>query len=279
MATRKKTKKRVKPQYVRTKKRKGAGSPALARRAATLVLLLLMVGGILFGVKEGFEWMGRKLFSQNPRFEMQRLVVSSDGRLSEDRIREYIEIAEGTNLFAFSFAEIEKKLLGASDIESVLLERKLPHTLVVKVKERMPVARITGLNTKYPFLVDRHGYVLPSRAGAASLPLIKGLDAELFPGKKVGHQDMAVALEIIALCESRGYLRTYARIESLDMNRRYDFIDMRLSGGIRVRMPRHSLNSRLRRLGAALNIARSNGERIKSADLTVDAPTVPTTNY
>ncbi len=280
MATRKKTKKRAKPHYVRTRKRKGADSSALARRAITLVLLLLMVGGILFGITQGFKWISRKLFSENPRFEMQHLVVSSDGRLTEDRIREYIEISEGTNLFAVSFADIDKKLSGVSDIESVRLERKLPHTLIVEVKERMPVARITGLNNKYPFLLDRYGYVLPPRPGAASLPLIKGLDTELRLGSQTGHPDVKTVLEIIALCDSRGYLRTYARIESMDV-KYSDFIDMRLAGEIRIRMPRYSLKSKLQYLDTLLKIERGKGRPVKEVDLTVDSTKVkvPISHY
>ncbi|MCK4565564.1 MAG: FtsQ-type POTRA domain-containing protein [Verrucomicrobia bacterium] len=280
MATRKKTKKRAKPHYVRTRKRKGADSSALARRATTIALLLLVVIGILFGITQGFKWISRKLFSENPRFEMQHLVVSSDGRLTEDRIREYIELAEGTNLFAVSFADIDKKLSGVSDIESVRLERKLPHTLIVEVKERMPVARITGLNNKYPFLLDRYGYVLPPRPGAASLPLIKGLDTELRLGSQTGHPDVKTALEIIALCDSRGYLRTYARIESMDV-KYSDFIDMRLAGEIRIRMPRYSLKSKLQYLDTLLKIERGKGRPVKEVDLTVDSTKVkvPISHY
>ena len=270
MAKRKKTTKRLKPHYVRAKKRKGADSSALVRRGMTVVLLLLLIAGILFGIKKGFDWIGAELFSRNPSFEIQHLVVSSDGRLSEDRIREYIEISQGMNLFEVRFKEIEKKLSGVSDIESVHLERKLPHTLMVTVKERMPVARISGSNTKLPYLLDRNGFVMGPRLGSETLPLIRMMDTEFRAGSKAEYSDVAVALEIITLCDSRGYLRTYARIESLDMNRKYDFIDMRLSGGVQVRMPRHSLNLKLRKLNATLSVARNKGLRIKSADLTVD---------
>ncbi len=279
MAKRKKTTKRLKPHYVRTKKRKGADSSALVRRGMTVALLLFLIVGILFGIKKGFDWIGAELFSRNSSFEIQHLVVSSDGRLTEDRIREYIEISEGMNLFEVSFKKIEKKLSGVSEIESVHLERKLPHTLMVTVKERMPVARISGSNTKLPYLLDRNGFVMAPRLSSETLPLIKMLDSEFWAGSKAEYSDVAVALEIIALCDSRGYLRSYARIESLDMNKKYDFIDMRLSGKIRVRMPRHSLNLKLRKLNATLSVARNKGKRVKSADLTVDSPTVPVVYY
>ncbi|MCF7816870.1 MAG: FtsQ-type POTRA domain-containing protein [Kiritimatiellales bacterium] len=279
MGTRKKTQTRSKPLYVRTKKRKGADSSALMRRAVTVILLLLVVGAIVFGLKEGFELINRKLFSNNPSFEVQHLLISCDGQLSEERIREYTGLSEGMNLFDVDFADIQQALAQVPVVESVFIARKLPHTLIVKVKERMPVARITGAQAqRFPFVVDRYGYVLPPRQSAAGLPLIKGLDADLRLGLPVEHPDVETAIKIIALCESTGYLRSYVQIESLDV-KYSDFIDMRLKEGIRVRMPRFSLKSKLQNLATVIKIANGQGKRVKEVDLTLDSAKVPVSYY
>ncbi|VGO23407.1 cell division protein FtsQ/DivIB [Pontiella sulfatireligans] len=279
MAARKKTTTRKKPQYVRANKRKGADSSALARRSFTVFLLILIVVGVVFGVKEGFEWINHKLFSKNPRFEIQHLEISCDGKLTEDRIREYTGLREGTNLFAVSFGDIEKELSKVPVIESVYLERKLPNTLIVGVKERVAIARIEGLKSRrFPFVVDRYGYVLPPRQSAAALPLIKGLDSELRLGLPAEHKDVETALKVIALCDSTGYLRAYVRLESLDV-KYSDFIDMRLQGGIRVRMPRFSLKPKLQNLATVIKIATGQGQRVKEVDLTLDSAKVPVTYY
>jgi len=279
MATRKKTKNKAKTHYVRSKKRKGAESAVIVRRVVTIALLLLIVGGILFAIYKGYEWINGELFSNNPRFEIHHLVISCDGNLGEDYIREISGLHEGMNLFQFSFEEIQEKLMGVSRIESVYLERKLPHTLIIDVKERVPVAQITGANeTKFPLLVDRYGYVLPHRRSATTLPLIKGIDQELPLGEQLKSQDVETALNIISLCESTGYLRTYVRIESLDV--KYSgFIDMRLQGGIRVRMPRYSLKPKLQNLATVIKIANGQGQRVKEVDLTLDSAKVPVTYY
>lgn len=278
MARRKKTTKRMKPQYVRSKKRKG-NSSALWRRAPSVLLLLLFIGLIAWGIKTGFEWIGRTLYSENPRFEIQHLVISCDGKLTEKYIRETSELREGMNLFGVSFGEIEDKLLKVSRIESVYLERKLPHTLIVEVKERVPVAQILGhRKSKYPFMVDRYGYVLPHRRKLASLPLIKGFDIDLELGEPVDHPDVETALKIIALCESIGSLRTYISIESMDVQYS-DFIDVWLKGGIRVRMPRFSLKSKLQNLATVIEIANGQGRRVKEVDLTLDSTKVPVSYY
>ena len=279
MAARKKTNKPKKAHYVRTKGRKGAGSSSTARRGISIVLLLLIIGGVLFGIKEGVEWVGRKLYSSNSSFEIQHLVISCDGKLTEDYIRETSGLHEGMNLFEVSFSEIEKELLGVSRIESVYLERKLPHTLIVKVKERVPVAQIVGRQTsKYPFMVDRYGFVLPHRRKLATLPLVKGVDMDLMLGAPVEDSDVETALRIISICDQSSYLRTYIQIESLDL-KYSDFIDMRLHGGIRVRMPRFSLEPKLQNLASVIKVSNSRGQRVKEVDLTLDSAKVPTTFY
>ena len=279
MAIRKKTKNRAKTHYVRSKKRKGAESGVIARRVATIALLLLVVSVVFYAVYKGYEWIKGGLFSNNPRFEIQHLVISCDGNLGEDYIREISGLQEGMNLFEFSFDQIEEKLTGVSRIESVYLERKLPHTLLVDVKERVPVAQISGARaTKYPFLVDRYGYVLPHRRSAAALPLIKGIDQELPLGEQLNNKDVNTALEIIALCESTSYLRSYVLIESLDV-KYSDFIDLRLEGGIRVRMPRYSIKPKLQNLATVIKIAKGQGQDVKEVDLTLDSAKVPVTYY
>lgn len=279
MAARKKKQNKAKPHYVKSKQRKGASSTTLARRVASVLLLLLILGGVVYGITKCFEWIEGKLFSNNPRFEIQHLEISCDGNLGEDYIREISGLREGMNLFDVTFKEIEEKLTGVSRIESVYLERKLPHTLIVDVKERVPVARIEGTRaTKYPFLVDRYAYVLPHRRSAATLPLITGVDQELPLGEQLKNQDVETALKIIALCDSTGYLRTYVRIESLDV-KYSDFIDIRLQGGIRVRMPRFSLKPKLQNLATVIKIANGQGQRIKEVDLTLDSAKVPVTYY
>ena len=106
MAARKKTKNKAKPHYVRAKKRKGAESAVIARRVATIALLLLVVVGVFYAVYRGYEWIKGELFSNNPRFEIQHLEISSDGKLGEDYIREISGLREGMNLFELSFGQI-----------------------------------------------------------------------------------------------------------------------------------------------------------------------------
>jgi cell division septal protein FtsQ len=280
MAARKKTKTKAKPHYVRSKKRKGAESAVKVRRFTTIALLVVVAAGVFYSIYKGFEWIRDGFFSKNPRFEMHHLVISCDGNLGEDKIREYSGLREGMNLFELSFEEIEEKLNGVSLIESVYLERKLPNTLIVEVKERVPVAKITGSRaTKYPFLVDRYGFVLPHRRSLAkTLPLIKGLDAEVPLGEQLTQKDVEIALKIIALCDSNSKLKTYLRLEVIDLQYQ-DYIYLYLNDGMRAKIPRYSLEPRLHKLASTIQVATARGQKVKTADVTLDSPNVPITTY
>jgi len=254
------------------------------RRTISVIFLLLILGAIIFGIFKGFKWINGKLYSNNPRFEIQHLVISSNGRLNEDYLREISGLHEGMNLFEFSFAEIERKLMNVSLIESVYLERKLPHTLIMKVKERVPVARITGRQkVSTPWMIDRYGYVLPPRLKGRMLPLITGLDADISLGEQLNHKDIQIALDIIGICESSHYLSSYVDLVSLNL--KYpDYIELYVKGErdnepIRVRIARFSIKPKLSQLASVIQLSRSQGTRLKTVDLTLDSAKVPTTYY
>ncbi|HEY5621615.1 MAG TPA: FtsQ-type POTRA domain-containing protein [Pontiella sp.] len=284
MAARKKKTTSKKAHYVRAKKRSGAGASVGMRRTVSIIFLLLIIGSVIFGICKGFEWINNKLYSKNPRFEMQHLVISSNGRLNEDYLRETSGLHEGMNLFEFSFSEIERKLQNVSLIESVYLERKLPHTLIMKVKERVPVAQITGRQRgSMPWMLDRYGYVLPPRGKGTMLPLISGLDADFSIGEQLIHKDIRIALDIIGICESSHYLSSY--IDLVTLNLKYpDYIELYVKGErdnelIRVRMARFSLKPKLSQLASVIQLSRSQGTRLKTVDLTLDSAKVPATYY
>lgn len=279
MAAKKTTKSRKKPQYVKGKTRKGPEPPTLARRAVTIFLLLLILGGLLYGLCVGFQWIGCQLKSENPRFEIHHLIISCDGKLSEDYIRETSGLREGMNLWEFTFEEIEEKLLAVSRVEAVDIQRKLPNTLILKVKERVPVGRIAGRRTmRYPFMVDRFGVVLPHRHKLADLPLVKGLDIELQLGEPVEHADVELALKIISMCEQDSFLRTYISLDNIDVQYS-DYMYLYLKSGTRAKISRHSLKQRLYKLASTIKIAASRGQRVKTADLTLESVKVPTVLY
>ena len=179
------------------------------------------------------------------------------------------------NLFEVKFPRVEENLKNVPKVESVRLERQLPHTLIVEVKERVPVAQLQGPKPQsFPLLIDRFGVVLPPRANS-TLPFICGLKEEPRLGEHLENPDVEIALKILAISNSMELLRNYIRIEKLVIGHA-DYIEMQLEGGVTVRMSRHDLRTRLNRLASILRIQ---GGRVRAVDLTLDSNKAPVVIY
>jgi cell division septal protein FtsQ len=125
----------------------------------------------------------------------------------------------GQNLFALDLAQVRRDLLLVSLIQSVSVERVLPHTLRIRVTEREPLAQISVLRPKpdgriqtVVHQVDAEGWVMvpmepPQRAAQTAqpnedLPLISGLNAnEVQAGHRIDSPQLKAALELLTAFE------------------------------------------------------------------------------
>ena len=261
--------------YGKSKPSKGI----FARRGLLVfVFVFLAIIGLFLAVKL-LTYTGSLFFSRNPAFELKQIEMSSDGRLTSAQLIEYAAIKKGGNLFEIDFDDIRGNLQSVPLVESVRIQRKLPNTLAINVVERIATAQIKGKRRSPPFLVDRHGVVMPATRSGQALPLIEGVKLdELRPGEQVSDAGVQYVLEILAAADSLG-LGSQIRFERFDL--RYpDFINAQLNDGeVSARFPRHSANGKLIRLVVTLQKAMEMGERVKTVDLVPDGLNVPTTFY
>ncbi|MBI9020410.1 MAG: FtsQ-type POTRA domain-containing protein [Verrucomicrobia bacterium] len=268
--TRKKTK-----YYSKTKPTKGL----VARRGLMVLFFVFASMAVLFGVFQLLAYTGSLFFSRNPAFELKNIQIASDGRLTASQLLEYSAVEQGINLFAVDFDTIRGNLESVPLVESVRIQRKLPDTLVIHVVERIATAQIQGKRGRPPFLVDRHGIIMPATRTGQSLPMIEGVKLdELRPGEQVSDAGVQYVLEILTAADSIG-LGSQVHFDSFDL--RYpEFINARLSDGdVSARFPHHSAREKLIRLVVTLQKAQEMGKRIKTVDLTPDGRNVPTTFY
>ncbi len=265
----------------RRKKRKyqsktKASKTLAARRSFMVLFLVFAVIIALFGIYRGLEYVGSLFFSRNPHFELKHIEMSSDGRLSSTKLTQYADIDSAGNLFAVDFDQIRANLASVPLIESVHIRRRLPDTLLVRVVERTAVTQIRWTHRGLPLLMDRHGVVLPATRTGRSLPMIDGLKLDtLRPGERIDDPGVHYALELLSQADELG-LGSQIRFERFDL--RYpEFVTVGLNDDITARFPRHSARERLIRLVRVLQIAREQGRRIKTVDLTPDGRNVPTT--
>jgi cell division septal protein FtsQ len=268
MAVRKNGKRR---QYAKTK-----ASKQTTRRGLVTLAGLAVCGVLLFAVYQLLAYALSFCFSRNPHFDLKNIVVVSDGRLSSAQLREYAGLKPGMNLFAVEFDELRDNLKSVPLVESVQIQRRLPDTLFVRVTERVALAQVHWKWRAVPFLVDRHGIVMPATRSGRALPLIEGLKLDtLRPGEKIADEGVLYALNLLSTCDAL-LLSTRIRFERFDL--RYpDYITAALADGVSVRFPRHSPRDKLIRLARVLEMAQEQGRHLKTIDLTPDGLNVPTT--
>lgn len=174
---------------------------------STGIVLFLMVAW------KGSEWLVQQHVLHNPALAVDQIEIETDGIVPLEQIRAWAGIQLGTNLLALDLRRIQRDLELVPLIESASVERFLPRRLVVRVREREPIARAVfyrppaGGSFFEPavFYLDHEGMVIPEYArllnarafDAATkyLPRLEGLrPEELRPGARIGHAPALAAL-------------------------------------------------------------------------------------
>jgi cell division protein FtsQ len=177
---------------------------------------------VLFGTVFGLyllwrsgEWALDKFVYENSTFAISDIEVQTDGVIAPEQLRRWTNVKLGANLIALDLASVKRNLELVSTIDSVSIERALPHTLKVRVTERKPVAQVnvptataSGEIAAAVFQLDMNGYVMkpldprlcviPLSQMSAQLPVITGLNVyQLQPGHRVELPQAQAALQLI----------------------------------------------------------------------------------
>jgi cell division septal protein FtsQ len=127
-------------------------------RVATLAAGLSL--GTLFAIyllwRVG-DWSMTRFIYENEAFAIHEIDLQTDGIIAPEQLRRWAGVKKGQNLFALDLARVKRDLELVPAIESVAVERVLPHTLKIRIVEREPLAQIQN-------------YQLDA-AGVAMLPL------------------------------------------------------------------------------------------------------------
>ena len=189
-----------------------------ASRVRLGLVVFLAVAGPFFGIY--LLWrVGEVLLNafvyENKDFAVQQIDVQTDGVIAPDQLRRWTGVRPEANLIALDLAAVKRNLEMVSTVESVSVERVLPHTLKIRVTERDPIAQVNVPRTEGQggisvavFQLDANGIVmqpLDPRLCTVSLqqlsyqlPVITGVNAfQLQPGRRVELPAVQSALNLI----------------------------------------------------------------------------------
>jgi cell division septal protein FtsQ len=185
----------------------------LVGMVAAAVFSLAVIALVLW---RGGQWALDGLIYQNDAFAIQQIDVQTDGVLTHEAIRTWARVRIGENLMALDLMRVKGDLELQPSIQSVAVERQLPHTLKLTVSEREPVAQTIvtrlhagGATEQAVYDFDEDGYVMipldprwrtAPPAANERLPILVGVPgAEPQPGKQVASPQIRAALALV--CE------------------------------------------------------------------------------
>ncbi|HAS83120.1 MAG TPA: hypothetical protein DCS43_10720 [Verrucomicrobia bacterium] len=182
-----------------------------------VIFLLLVLVGVGLVTWSGIRYLNQELFVQNDRFSIQAIEVTAGRVKTEPLILEYLAhvgITAGSNLFGFDIDQLVKLYLERNPlVKQMKVQRKLPGTLVVEIRERDPLAR---MGQRGALVADREGFVFRLNRDLHSLPVIIGdKDPELMPGRTVQGMSKA-AIDVLVACDNP---RMGLRLVGVDVSR------------------------------------------------------------
>ncbi|WP_028307446.1 cell division protein FtsQ/DivIB [Desulfitibacter alkalitolerans] len=139
------------------------------------------------------------LFIQSSFFNCKEAIIAGNEWLDKEYILENANVPIGNNLFYIDEKHIEDRLRVLPMIQEVKVEKRLPGTLYIYIKEREPASLVVA-QEKF-ILVDIKGFYIQdveSIREFSNLPLITGLVLEenLPYGQKIDNKALKAALEL-----------------------------------------------------------------------------------
>ena len=133
--------------------------------ALMLVVILIAIGGIAYP----HLWI---FLCQQDMFSLEEICFVHNGNLDESELRALLPEIIGSNLFAIDLESVKRALQCHPWVDEVVLQRRLPHKLIISIGEKRPVALIAAGSV---WAVSKNGILLPldKWQGALDLPLLK----------------------------------------------------------------------------------------------------------
>lgn len=248
------------------------------RRTLAVFARVILVAALLAGAYVGVREAAKRLFFENPDFELKKIEFQTDGTLQRDQILKSADLHEGENIFNVNLAQVQDRIQELPQTDEIQVVRKLPGEIAIHVVERKPVAWITSekeisdpFTSDAAFLVDARGVLmtqkklLPEYLG---LPLIVGCSSEsLEAGKVIESAEAKTALELLRL-SSESFLQTRFQIREIDLSKGYCLL-VTDKNHARVTFGFDDLASQLRRLEQFLVYCDDSKQELATVNLLV----------
>ncbi len=249
------------------------------RRAMGVLSRVILLAALLGAVYAGAREAARRLFFENPDYQVRTIELQTDGTLQREQVLKEADLREGKNIFKVNLARVHDRIQQLPQTDEVQVVRKLPGEIDIRVVERKPVAWITSekeisdpFASDAAFLVDARGVLmkqkklLPEYLG---LPLILGSSSEaLEAGKVVESSEAKTALELLRLSARSPATAGRFQIREIDVSKGYCLL-VTDKNHARVTFGFNDLETQLRRLEQFLTYCDDSKQELGTVNLLV----------
>ena len=114
------------------------------RRAMGVLSRVILVAASLGAVYAGAREAVKRLFFENPDYQLKTIELQTDGTLQREQVLKATDLREGENIFRVNLAGVHDSIQQLPQTDEVEVVRKLPGEIDIRVIERKPVAWITS---------------------------------------------------------------------------------------------------------------------------------------
>ena len=169
---------------------RNAASNALASLRHLLPSTMLFVLMVLAPALAHATW---EYLTRSPFFTVQKVVIEGSRWMTRARVEGFVHANSGGNLLRLDAGTLVQRLEQTGWVKEAEVERHLPGTVLVRLKENQPVATVLSSG---PQMVDRSGkpfrHVLPGEE--LPRPLLTGIgDPETRAGRRRLRQALSLA--------------------------------------------------------------------------------------
>lgn len=231
------------------------------------------------------EWALNRFVYDNKAFAIQELDVQTDGVISVDQLRRWAGVKPEENLLALDLARVKRDLELIPLVQSASIERILPHTLRIRITEREPIAQVNVVRPRggggveaAVYQLDAEGWVMlpldprqraaPLNQPSDALPVVCGIHAnDLQPGRRIGAQQVQVALQLIVAFE-QSPMAGLVDLRRIDVASP-EVLVVTTGQGSEVTFGLANLEQQLRRWHTIFELGQKRGNAITALDLAV----------
>lgn len=204
--------------------------------------------------------------------KVRRVTIEGNRIVETAELTQLIKVPKNTQLQDIDLMAVRRDIMSHHFIKDAVVERDLPATLKVTVKERVPLAIINSSEIMY---LDEDGVVLPHSISKQlfDLPVLTGLEEgiALAPGTTLKSADVQEALKILA-CTKLVNKDLYHLISEVRLRNGGDIVLYASEWGVPIIFGRGEIPSKLVRLEAFWRdvVRESGANNLQYVDLRFD---------